>query len=125
MVSALVIAGCGRGDRESTVTGQAGAKLTIVQPAPVMLTRGGSAQVKIVIVRGEIKDPVAIGFDVLPNGVSVVAPDTKIVGIEGTYTLKAEDDAQLVANHHAHVTAKGPGNISATVDLVMTVQEKQ
>lgn len=125
LACAFVIIGCGRSDRESTVSGQAGAKLTIIAPAPVTITRGGTAEVKMVITRDGIKDPVSISFQELPTGVTVAAADTKIVGLEGTYTLKAADDAQLVANHHAHVKATGTGNISATVDLVITVVEKQ
>ena len=122
---AFTMIGCGQSGQESTVTGQGGGQLTIHQPAPVTLTRGATAQVKITIDRNSIKDPVSIAFQDLPVGVSVAPADMKIVGDEGAYTLVAADGAQLVANHHARVTVGGPKGITASVDLVITVQEKQ
>jgi hypothetical protein len=116
--------GCER-RQESTVSGQAGKQLTIHQPGAVTIVRGGTAKVKVVVNRQKLEGPVAITFVDLPVGVTVAAADMKIVGDEGTYDLMATDAAQLVGNHRAKVTAMGAEGISASVDLVITVEEKK
>jgi hypothetical protein len=66
---------------------------------------------------------VTIRFTNLPKGVTVVDSDSKIVGDQGSYTLKAGDSADLVANHAATVTASAdPGNISVSQSVVINVE---
>lgn len=124
MVFGFMATGCEQ-KQESTVSGQAGKKLTIHQPDAVTIVRGGTAKVKVVVDRQNLEGPVEIAFVNLPVGVTVAAADMKIVGAEGTYDLMATNAAQLVANHRAKVTAIGAGDISASVDLVITVEEKK
>jgi hypothetical protein len=120
---ALVAVGCGE---KSTVTGEAGKALTIHQPAAVTITRGESAKVTIAIDRNGVEGPVSITFTDLPVGVTVEASDMKIIGNnEGVYTLMATKDAQMVANNESHVTATGGKNMSATVKMMVTVEEKK
>lgn len=128
---AFSLSGCKREPgSESTVSGQGGAKLTINQPDAVTLMRGGAAKVHVVIERRNVDGPVAIAFQNLPTGVTVVPGDMKIVGTEGDYTLQAAADAQLVAGDRVLLTASAPSVTStivtsATVELVVTVKEKQ
>ena len=123
---AFSLSGCKRETgSESTVSGQGGAQLTIHQPDAVTLMRGGAAKVHVIIDRRNVTDPVAITFQNLPTGVTVVPADAKIVDTEGDYTLQAAADAQLVAGDHVLLTASAPSGASATVDLIVTVKEKQ
>lgn len=124
-LAAFAIAGC---SRSSTVEGTGQSKLTLVKPSAVTLERGGMAKSDIKIRRENLAGDVTIRFDRLPKGVDVVESDNKIVGDSGSYTLRARQDADLVQNYAADVTASaGPGNISVTEPIniyVIDVQSK-
>ncbi|MEX2213809.1 MAG: hypothetical protein WD768_06765 [Phycisphaeraceae bacterium] len=115
------LTGC---DKKAGVEGQQGKKLTLTQPKAIVLTQGAMTEVKITITRDGVQEPIAISFDKLPAGVSIVDADKKIVGNEGLYVLKADEGAALVTEHHAQVTAKGPDGLAVSQSLVINIKEK-
>lgn len=125
LVLALAVVSLTGCEKPATVTGEQGQKLVLSAPGPVELKQGEIVQVKIAIDRGTIKEPVSVDFADLPKGVTVIDATQKIVGAEGMYSLKADEAADLVSGHHAKVTAKGPGAIAVTQELVITIKEKK
>ena len=121
-LSALVLAGCGG---SASVEGEKTSKLTLVKPSSVTVVRGGMAKADIKITRTSLPGDVTIRFTNLPKGVDIVETDSKIVGDQGTYTLRAGDGADLVENYSTSVTASaGPGNISVSESININVKEK-
>jgi hypothetical protein len=110
---------------KSTVQTETGKKLTLVAPGNVKIERGNTAKVTVKIKRDKLEGPVGVNFDKLPNGVSLVNADQKITSDEAEYTLKASDTADLVDNHVAQVTAKGPEGVAVTESFKVTVVEKK
>jgi hypothetical protein len=110
--------------KSSTVQGSGGRELTIVRPAHQTLRRGETNRVAIMVLRDNIPDSVTVQFGGLPRGVKVVEVDRKVNPNELTvnYTLHAANDADLVSNHRATVTAQAPGGLSATESLSLTVK---
>ncbi len=115
-------AGC---SKSASVDGARGDTLTLVKPAAVTLERGGMSKAAIKIQRKDLTGDVAIRFTHLPKGVDVVESDNRIVGDEGSYTLRAGDDADLVENHSAEVTATAStGGISVSQPILINVKSK-
>ena len=119
-VAALLV-GC---QKSATVQGEGARKLTLAKPAAVTIERGGTVKTDVQIKRTDLAGEVSVRFDKLPNGVTAVDDGTKIAGDAGTYTLKASDAADLVTNHSAQVTVTGPGGLSASEALEITVRDK-
>ena len=116
-------AGC---SERASVEGKGGSKLTLVQPDAVTLERGGLARTDVQIKRQNLAGEVSIRFTDLPRGVTIVDSGSKIVGDEGTYTLKASETADLVENHSATVTATaGPGDIAVSQPIIINVKERK
>ncbi len=67
-----------------------------------------------------------VRFANLPKGVDVVESDSKIVGDEGSYTLRASDEADLVENSSAQVSATGGASgMAVTQPFDVSVKAKQ
>jgi hypothetical protein len=115
----------GTGCASSTAKGPAGRELTLVRPAHQTLRRGETNRVDIVLLRENIPTNVGLQFSELPRGVKVVEADRKVKPDEVivTYTLFAANDADLVSNHQAKVTAEGPDGLRATESLAMTIKQ--
>jgi hypothetical protein len=119
----LVVAGCAK---SASVEGEAASKLTLVKPGAVTLLRGGMSKADIRIARVALAGEVTIRFTHLPKGVNVVDEGSRIVGDQGSYTLKADADADLVENHAADVTASaGPGAIAVSQPISINVKERE
>ncbi len=58
----------------------------------------------------------------LPPGSGGIAA---IVGNEGLYNLQASEDADLVSDHKAMVTVKGPTGIGVSQPLMITVEKQE
>lgn len=114
--------GCGK----TTVEGPDGKKLTIVKPADQTVARGDTNGVQVMISRGNFRDPVSIKFENLPEGIKVQDKDLKIAAGDNsaTFTLKADENAALVANHEVKVIVTGPNNMQATETFKITVKDK-
>lgn len=124
LAAAALAAGC-RKAATTTIPAQPERRLTLVQPSKLTLERGGMAKADIRIKRQDVPGDVSIRFDKLPKGVEVVDADQRIPGEAAAFTLRAGDGADLVANHVAQVTAAGPGGITVTESLEITVTEKK
>jgi len=109
---------------KSTVTGEGGEKLSIYEPAAVVLRRGGTARVDLKIRRNALSGDVSVAFANLPSGVDVVDSGSRIAGDAGAYTLRASDTADLVEKSAARVTATGPDGIAVTTSVTVSVREK-
>jgi len=123
MLAALALAGC---SKSASVEGEGSTKLTLVKPSAVTVQRGAMAKADIKIKRQNLVGDVTIRFTNLPKGVDVVEADSRIVGDDGSYTLRAAEDADLVEKHSATVTATaGPGNISVSEPIDINVKVKE
>lgn len=118
-------AALGTGCASSTAKGAGGRELTLVRPASQTLHRGDTNRVDIMVTRENIPQDVSVHFTDLPRGVKVVEADRKVKPDEVivTYTLFAANDADVVSNHQAKVTAEGPGGLTATEPLVVTIKQ--
>ena len=124
LVLAGLLAGCGK-DASTKVEGRTGATLTLKEPGSVSVRRGDFAKVKISIGREGFAAPVRIRFADLPDGVEIVESDTRIVGDDGEFTVRAGRNATLVENQVAQVTAEGPGDTAVTQNFKVTVKEAE
>jgi hypothetical protein len=120
----VVFSGC---KEKSKVEGSGDRKLTLSQPSDESINRGGTAEVTVKIDRKNFRDPVIVKFEDLPAGVEVQDRDAKIGSEQssGKFTLKASDDATVVSNHPAKVTAIGPDDMRASETFKITVKDKK
>jgi hypothetical protein len=106
------------------VRDEMGRKLTLVAPAGQRLVQGETNRMIVAIARTGIDGPVQIKFEGLPAGVTVVEskPEIPAGSSTATFTLHAENDAQIVEDKKATVTAVGPNGMSVSerfeVDVV-------
>lgn len=109
----------------STATGKDDRKITLVRPANQTLRRGEINKVAITVVRKNISTDVAVKFQHLPAGVKVIEEDRKMKPEEiiVSYTLHADNSADLVTNHNVEVTAEGPDGLAASEVFEVTVKE--
>ncbi|MFP4054512.1 MAG: hypothetical protein ACLFV7_11695 [Phycisphaerae bacterium] len=123
---AALVVGCESSDKESTVQGKAGQKLTIDSPEDVTVTRGEVAEVDITVTRKDIKGNVAVEFSDLPQGVTVLNSDKQIVGNDASYKLEVSETATPVANHVAKVTATAvESDIGVTQTFRINIEEQE
>lgn len=121
VASSLLLVGC----EKTTVEGPNATKLTLVKPADSTVQRGSTEKVAIVVKRTNFSDPVVVNFTDLPRGVSVTDDGGKIDGGERTFVLTADQNADLVSNHAAKVSASGPSGMTATEVFHITVKERK
>ena len=124
LLAMSLMAGCDNTDEETTVEGEGGQMLTLAAPGDLTLSRGEIGEVPIRLTREGLTEAVAIEFEDLPQGVSVVNEDRNIVGDEATFRLQVADDAALVANQQVKVTAKAPeADVAVTETFLLTIQQ--
>lgn len=123
-VIALLAAGIGC--EQSTVQGENGRKLSVVQPSSQTMNRGDTNKIDISVSRTNFGDALGVTFSDLPRGTTVVE-DKKIASdrSSGTYTLHSAPDADLVTNHVSRVTVEGPGGMTATETFKITVNDRK
>ncbi len=119
-VSCLLVPACKR----TTVQGPNAEKLTLVKPSDTSVRRGSTTKVAVSVKRSNVAGPVTVEFDALPKGVQALDSGSAVEGDERTFVLEAAQNADLVNNHLASVTVKGPKGISATEEFRITVREK-
>lgn len=119
---AVSASACGK---QATVSGEGGARLSLVKPPAVVLRRGEMAKTDIAIGRNGVTGNVALRFENLPAGVEVVEPGRELTGDKGTYTFRASDTADLVERHVASVTASGPDGVAVTQQFEVTVEDRK
>jgi hypothetical protein len=111
---------CGCSSDESAT----GKKLSLVQLTSQTLRRGETNKIAIVVTRSGFDDEVVIEFVDLPAGVKVIEEGRIPKGDNlRNFTLHADNDAALVANHHAKVKAKGPEGLETSQTFEITVKE--
>jgi hypothetical protein len=120
----VAVAGCQKSGT-TTVPAEPEKKLTLVHPAKMTLEQGGMVKADIQLKREACPGDVSVRFDKLPKGVEVVDADQKIPGDGAAFTLKANDGADVVANHVAEITAAGPGGLVVTEPFEITVTAKK
>jgi len=112
----LALAGLTAACDVAKVEDEKGRKITLVAPASQKLKQGETNRVLVAIARTGVAGPVRIKFDGLPSGVTVVETPTEIPADSSTatFTLHAENDAELAASRPATITAIGPGGMSVS-----------
>ena len=122
-LAAFALAAC---TKSASVQAASNGKLTLEKPAAVVLHRGGMTKTLVKIQRQGVLGDVTVRFANLPKGVDVVESDSKIVGDEGSYTLRASDEADLVENSSAQVSATGGASgMAVTQPFDVSVKAKQ
>lgn len=113
---ALALAGLAAGCKAGKVEDESGRKLTLVAPSSQKLAQGETNKILVAIARTGVDGPVHIKFEGLPSGVSVVESTTEIPANSSTatFTLHAANDAEVVSDRPATVTAVGPGGMSVS-----------
>lgn len=119
-VLAFSLAGCER----TTVEGPANKKLTLTKPASVTIRQGETEKINIGIDRDNFTGAVSLKFERMPAGVDVADATREISGDDATFVLTADQDASLVENHSATVTAEGPDGMKVTEAFTITVKPK-
>jgi hypothetical protein len=116
----LFSAGCST----TTSHGPNGSALTLLEPSNQTIERGTTNDIMIAVDRGGFSGPVAIRFDGLPHGVSIVDANPTIQADDNVvmFTMKATRDAAIVSNQYVTVTATGPGELSSTESFKMSVE---
>jgi hypothetical protein len=116
--AAFGLCGC---SSDETSTGK---KLSLLQPTSQTLKRGETNKIAITVTRRGFDGDVGIEFVDLPAGVKVVE-EGRIPKDDNlrNFTLHADNDAALVANHHAKVKAKGPEGLETSQTFEITVKE--
>jgi hypothetical protein len=113
--------GCGK----STVEGEGGKKLTLVNPANQSLTQGETNDVAITVARSEWDGSVAVEFENLPNGVTIANPgDIPADDNLRNFTLQAAADADVVSDHVVKVIARGPDGMQVSETFKVSVSRK-
>lgn len=123
----LALAGLVAACDVAKVNDEQGRKITLVAPASQKLVQGETNRVLVAVARTGINGPIHIKFDGLPSGVSVVESKTEIPADSSTatFTLHAENDAEIVADRPATVTAVGPGGMSVSERFNLDVVAKR
>lgn len=127
---AVVAGGCadnsGRvpGWDESTVRGPHGQKLSLVKPHGVDLERGEAETVTVQLEREDFNQAIEVTISRLPGGVVAVDAPRRTSSNSVQLVLRARDDADLVENHQALVTAVGPDGMQVSETLEITVRER-
>ena len=100
-------------------------KLTLVALKNQIIKQGETDEVLVTITRDNFDDAVAIGFDHLPPGVTLVESGPSIAKGEmtKTVTLKAADDA-AVGETDVTLFAQAPGVDKNTLVFKLTVNKK-
>lgn len=126
MITALlpVVLAFQAGCQKSTVEGPRNEKLTLLKPSAVTIERGRTEKVMVNIQRQNVTGPVAVNFENLPDGVKIEQNGRNIEGDSATFVLEADDSADLVTNHAARVTIKGPDGMAVAETFDVTVREK-
>jgi hypothetical protein len=101
---------------DSTVADATGASLSLAPPSNQSVAPGTNCSLKLSIERTGLEGPVAIRFDGLPNGVSVLEARPAIpAGADaGTFTLHADNDALAPGEHLVTVTAAAESGLSVS-----------
>jgi hypothetical protein len=110
----------------STVKGPDETSLTLARPADQSMRQGETNQVSIMIQRQNFSKAVPVDFSGLPSGVKIIEKDLEIPSGDATrtFTLYADNDAELVSNHKVLVTVEGPGGTKVTEIFRLSVKAK-
>jgi hypothetical protein len=102
-------------------------KLTLSQPSGCSLERGGTCKVDVKIDRTNLTGDVRIRFDKLPEGVEVIDQNQTLAGEaeKATFTLRANDNAVIVKDFNAQVTATGPDGLAVSQPFEVTIKDKK
>lgn len=101
---------------ESTVSDATGARLALAAPSNQSVAPGTNCVVKLSIARTAVDGPVAIRFDGLPRGISVVEARPAIpAGADAaTFTLHADNDVPAPSEHVVTVTAAAESGLAVS-----------
>ena len=109
---------------KTVVRGPEGQKIKLHRPSNMKLRRGEAETLTVRFDRENFSEPVQVTVSQLPSGVEAVdAPrTTELERIE--IVLRADPDADLVANQQVVVTVAGPDNISASETFDLSVRDR-
>lgn len=112
LLTAAALIGCS----STSVHGKHGEHLTVYEPADQTIERGATNQVMLTLGSAQLNGPLEVDFDNLPDGVRVIEDKMEIpVGKTfATFTLYAEDDADLVADRTVTVMLESDDGLAAT-----------
>lgn len=120
LLTCIASVGCER----TTVEGPGDRELTLIKPADTSITRGSTAEVSVMVTRDNIPGAVSVAFERLPDGVTVENEGGVIEGNERTFVLSAAKGADLVKDHMAVVSIRGPDGMTAREEFAITVEDR-
>lgn len=123
-LSAALLVGCTK--ETARVKGEAGKELKLTGPAHTDVNQGETAKITIKVDRDKFKGPVDLEISGLPQGVSVLEKEHKVVEGKDSLelTLKADADAPPVEGHKAKVAAKAGELQAGPIDFEIDVEKK-
>jgi hypothetical protein len=108
--------------QQATVRGPAGQRLTVMKPSDVTVHRGAADDVDVMLKKQNIPGTVTLTVSNLPDGVEAVDQPRRTSSKTVSITLRARQDADLVENHAAKLTAEGPDNMKVTQHFRISVE---
>lgn len=104
----------------------ASAGIALQKLPDVTLIRGQAANVRVRVLRDNIRGDLKVHFSDLPPGVHILNEERRIIVDEATYTLQADPKAALVRGQQATVTVRtADGRFTASEVLWISVKEQE
>jgi cytoskeletal protein RodZ len=108
---------------QTTVRGPNDEAVTASAPSSLTIHRGDSIPLKVSLDRDNYEGPVTVSISQLPKGVETDPSTQTVDTTSATFSLKASQDAELVANQAVNVTVDAMDGRRATQYVALTVAE--
>ena len=107
----------------TTVRGPEGEAVTATAPSALTIHRGDSIPLKVALDRDKFEGPVTVSISQLPKGVETDHVTQTVDTSSATFSLKASNNADLVANQAVNVTVDAMDGRRLTQYVAITVAE--
>jgi hypothetical protein len=107
----------------TTVRGPDGVAVTATAPNALTIHRGDSIPLTVDLDRDNFEGPVTVSLSQLPKGVETDQPTQTVDTESATFSLKASNDADLVANQAVELTVDAMDGRRLTQYVALTVAE--
>jgi hypothetical protein len=110
--------------KSTTVHGPYGESVTATTPASVVVRRGESVPLEVGIDRDRFSGPVTVTITQLPKGVEADRAKQTVETASAVFSLKAANNADLVANQQVGVTVSAMDGQQAKHYVALTVTDR-
>jgi hypothetical protein len=109
--------------KQTTVRGPEGEAVTATAPSSLTIHRGDSIPLTVALDREKFEGPVTVSISQLPKGVETDQVTQTVDTSSATFSLKASNNADLVANQAVNVTVDAMDGRRLTQYVALTVAE--